>query len=130
MLRRLRLAPLLDDDRVLVAVTVGGRLVRQVRHLAERGVARRLGGGELLLGRPQLLLDLLQPLELLRRRLAVELLLRPQLVDARHERAPALVCAQQLVERVGRAAARERGAGCVGIVAGCLQVDHRFESRV
>ena len=47
VLRRLRLAPLLDDDRVLVAVTVGGRLVRQVRDLAERGVARRLGGGEL-----------------------------------------------------------------------------------
>ena len=72
-----------------------------------------------LLERLQLLLDLLQLLELLRRRLAVELLLRAQLVDPRHERAPALVGREQLVERVGGAAARERGAEGVGIVAGC-----------
>ena len=79
---------------MIVTVALGGRLVRQVRNLPERCVSRGLGGGEPFLGRLQLLLDLLQALELLRGGLAVELLLRPQLVDARHERAPFLVGAQ------------------------------------
>ena len=66
---RRRLAPARDLDRVVLAVTVGGRLVRRVRHLQEQRVALGLGSGERLLGGAQLLLHLLELLELLGRRL-------------------------------------------------------------
>ena len=55
-------------------------------------------------------LDRLELLELLRRRLALQLRRAAELVDPRHERAPALVGLEQAVERVGGALARERGA--------------------
>ena len=64
----------------------------------------------LLLGRAQLLLHLLQLGELLRRGLALQLRLPAQLVDLRHERAPALVGLQQRVERLAGALARQRRA--------------------
>ena len=76
----------------------------------EQRVALGLGGRELGLGAAQLLLDAVQLLELLGRRLALQLLLRAQLLDARQQRAPALVGREQRVEALGGALARERGA--------------------
>ena len=73
-------------------------------------VALGLGGRELLLGGPQLLLHALQLRELLGRRLALQLRAAAQLVDPRHERAPALVGLEQRVEVLGGALPRERGA--------------------
>ena len=124
-----RLAEAADLDGVVLGVAVGRGLVRRVRDERERLVAGGLGGGELLLGRPQLLLHPLQLLELLGRRLALQLRPAAEIVDARHERAPALVGREQRVERLGRALAGERGAPDVGLGAGCLEVDHASESR-
>ena len=126
---RRRLAEAADLDGVVLGVAVRSRGVRRVRDERERLLAGRLGGGELLLRRPQLLLHPLQLLELLRRRLALQLRLAAELVDARHERPPALVGGEQLVERLGRALARERRPPGVGLGAGGLQVDHPRESR-
>ena len=85
-------------------------------------------GGELSLERTQPLLDLLQLLELLRGRLAVELLPCPQLVDLRDEGAPALVCREQRVERLSRATACERSTKRLRVVARLAQVDHRAKN--
>ena len=52
-----------------------------------------------------------------------------QLVDPRHQRAPALVGGEQRVERLGGALAGERGAEGVGVGAGGAEVDHARESR-
>ena len=99
---------------VVLRVAVRRRVVGWVRHERERGVARGLGRGELLLGLLERGLDGPQRLELLRRRLALELRLPAKLVDARDECAPALVGVEQRVELLGRALARERRAPAVG----------------
>ena len=98
-------------------------------HLGEQLVARRLGRGVLLLGGAQLLLHLLQLRELLRRGLALQLRLPAQLVDLRHERAPALVGLEQGVERVAGALPGQCSAVGVRVVAGGLEVDHGVKSR-
>ena len=101
-----------------------GTVVRQVRHAQREFVAVGLGRSELLLGRLQLLLDVLQLRELLGGRLALELRLAAQRVDPGDEGTPALVRLEQRVERLGRALAGERSPVGVGVVAGGLQVDH------
>src|SRR5256885_9583802 len=116
-------APAADLDRVLLRVAVGNRLVRRIRHLRQRGVARALRVGELLLRPSKLFLDRLQLLDLLRRRLALELLPRPQLVDARDEPPPSLVRGQPRVERLRGSFARNGGAEPVGVVARGAGVD-------
>ena len=103
--------------------------MRRVRDERERLVAGGLGGRELLLGGAELLLHPLQLLELLGRRLALQLRPAAEVVDARHERAPALVGGEQRVERLAGALAGERGAPGVGLGAGCLEVDHASDSR-
>ncbi len=80
------------------------------------------------LGALQLLLDAPQLLELLGRRLALQLRLRAQLVDPRDERAPALVGGEPGVERFGGALARKPAAELVGVGAGGARVDHERES--
>src|SRR5207248_280042 len=85
-----RLAPAPDLRGVVLGVAVGHGLVRRVRDLLEQRVPRGFGLGELGLERLELLLHALQLLDLLRRRLARELLSPPELVDPRDERAPAL----------------------------------------
>ena len=102
-------------------IAVGGRLVRRVRHLRDRRVACLLGLGELRLELLSARLHVLHRLDLLRRRLALELLLRAQLVGLRHELAPAGVGGQQLVERLARAAALERGANASGSLRAALR---------
>ena len=124
-----RLARARDLDRVLLLGAVRHRLVRRVRHLGEQLVARRLGRRVLLLGRAQLLLHLLQLGELLGRGLALQLRLPAQLVDRRHERAPALVGGQQRVERLAGALALQRRAVGVRVAAGGLEVDHGVKCR-
>src|SRR3954447_17576632 len=99
-----------------------------VRHLRERLLALFLGGGELALQRAQLLFDAFQLLELLGRRLPVDLLLCAQLVDLRHECAPTLVCSEERVECGGGTAPRESSAHGVPALAGCAQVDHRAKN--
>src|SRR6266545_2758166 len=123
-----RLTPALDLDGVVLGHAVRRGLVRRVRNFRERLLALRLGGRELRLERAQPLLDLLQLLELLGRRLAVELLPRPQLVDLRDEGAPALVRSEQRVERLGGAAARKGSAERVRVRTGFTQVDHRAKN--
>src|SRR5262249_60751886 len=81
------------------------------------------GRGKLLLGLAELLLDLLELLDLLRPRLAVDLLARPELGDLRDEPAPAVVGGEPRVERLGRALARERCPVGVRVVARGLRVD-------
>ena len=88
-----------------------------------------LGGRELLLGRAQLLLHLLELGQLLRRGLSLDLRPAAELVDPRHERAPALVGLEQRVERVARALALERSANGVRVVPGGLEIDHARECR-
>ena len=105
--------------------------IRRVRHLVEQlcvtlGLRRR----ELGLGGAQLLLDPVQLLELLGRRLALQLLPRAQLVDLRHERAPALVGGEHRVEALSGAPLRASAARISsGSERAALKVDHRFESR-
>ncbi len=70
-----------------------------------------------------------QRLELLGCRLALELRLAAELVDARDERAPALVGLEQRVELLGSALARERRAPARRRRPGGLEVDHERESR-
>src|SRR5438552_683447 len=70
-----------------------------------------------------------QRLELLRRRLALDLRARTKLVDARHELAPLLVCREPGVECLGRALAREPATELVRLLAGGVGVDHRTESK-
>ena len=107
----------------------GADVVRRVGDERERLVAGGLGGRELLLGGAQLLLHLLQLAELLGRRLALQLRAAAEVVDAGHERAPALVGGEQRVERLGGALAGEGGAPGVGLGARCLEVDHARDSR-
>ena len=107
----------------------GADVVRRIRDERECGVARGFGRGELLLGLLELGLRRPELLELLGRRLALELRPPAQLVDPRDQRAPALVRLEQRVELLGRALPRERGAPGVRVAACGLQVDHEVESR-
>ena len=66
---------------VVFRVAVGRRVVRWVRDELERRVSGGLGGRKLLLGRLERCLDRAQRLELLRRRLALQLRLAAELVD-------------------------------------------------
>ena len=88
---------------------------------ASADASSRLELGQPLLARPQLL-------ELLGRRLALELLLAAQLLHLRQELAPARVRGDQRVERLGRTATRERRANAIGIVACGADVDHRAKN--
>jgi hypothetical protein len=92
-------------------------------------VALLLRQGEVTLGSLQLLLDAAQLLELLRRRLALELRARAELVDRRHERAPVLVDREPRVEGLCDALAREAAPELVRLGAGGAGVDHARESR-
>src|SRR5207247_5875457 len=105
------------------------RFVRRVRDLRQGGLPFVLGGGKILFQPSELLLHLPQSLELLRRRLPVDLLPCAQLVDLRNERSPALVCREQLVERRVGCTPGERGSIRVGIVPRGSQVDHVRECR-
>ena len=98
--------------------------MRRVRDERERCVPLGLGGRELLLGDLELRLDGLELLQLLGRRLPLELRPRAELVDLRDQLAPALVGGEQRVEVLGRALAREGNALRVRIGAGGLEVDH------
>ena len=122
------LAPPFDLDRLVLRQAVGRRLVRRIRNLAERGVPLGLCRRELRLERGQLLLARLQLLELLGRRLALELLLAAQLFHLRQELPPVRVRGDQVVERIGRAATRERRAHAFRVVACCADVDHRAKN--
>jgi hypothetical protein len=124
-----RLAEPAELDRVLLAVAVGDRVVGRVGDIEEEGVALRLGGRERVLRLLQLDLHALELLELLRRRLALELRPRAELVDAGHELTPARVGVEQPVERLGRALPGKCRPHRGGVGAGCLEVDHDRESR-
>ena len=125
--RRGQLRPVADDalDRPLrvFLLFVGNRLVRWVRHFLQQLVPRRLGGRELLLELSQLLLDLLQLLDLLRRRLPLDLLPAAKLVDLRDEVAPDGVRLQQPVECFACALSRHRGPEGVRVGPRSLEVD-------
>src|SRR6185503_12940874 len=114
---------------VVLGVAVRRRGVRRIRDESERRLARGLGGRELLLDLLELRLHRAEFLQLLRRRLSRKLRPAAQLVDARDERAPALVGGEQRVELLGGAFARERLTPGVGIAAGSLEVDHALSLR-
>ena len=100
----------------------GADVVRRVRHERERGVARGLGGGELLLGLLQRRLDGPQRLELLGCRLALELRLRR---GARRRRGMSArqrsSASSSASNSLGGALARERGAPAVGVARAALR---------
>ena len=123
MLELGRLAPAADLDRVLLGLAIGNVLVGRVWQSLERVVALGRSGGEQLLALAQLLLDLLQLLDLLGRRLALQLLAGAEVVDLRHQLAPALVGGEPAVEVLCGALPRERGPIAVGVVARGLRVD-------
>ena len=103
--------------------------MRRVRHAQGECVALGLGRGEGLLGVLQLLLDALQLLELLGRRLALELRARHA---ARRRAARARASARRpraAVERVGRALAGERGPDASGFARAALRSIIAPESR-
>ena len=95
------------------------RARRQVDRLWRRGC-------EFLFESAKLLFELLQLLDLLARRLALQLLPRTQVVDLRHELAPALVGFEQLVERLHGSLAREGFADSLGIGPRGPKVDQPF----
>ena len=114
----------LDVPLRVLLLGVRDRFVRRVRNLLQQLVARGLRCGELVLERTQLLLDLLQLLDLLGRRLALDLLPPAQVVDLRDQLAPASVGLQQPVERFSRALPRHRRPERVRIRARSPEVDH------
>jgi hypothetical protein len=100
------------------------RVVRRVRNLLQQLVAGRLCRRELLLELPQLLLDSLQLLDLLGRRLALDLLAAAKLVDLGDELTPARVCLEQPVECLPRAFARDCGPEHLRVGPRSPEVDH------
>ena len=108
---RRRLADLADLDGVLLVVAVGRVLRRRVRDAVEQPLRRRSAARR---ARPRAAaaraLTAVQLLELLGRRLALQLRLRAQLLDLRLELAPALVGREQLVERRSAAPLRASAA--------------------
>ena len=79
--KRRRIAPAANLDRVFVRRAIRRCLVRRIRHTVEQVFTASLRGGELLLERLELLFDPLELGELLRRRLALDLARRAQLLD-------------------------------------------------
>ena len=124
-----RLADLAQHLRVLLGPAVGRGRIRRVRDAVPVVLHARLRLLELVLERLQLALDPRQLLELLRRRLALELRARAEVVDLRLELPPPLVGAHQLIEELLSALARDRGPNDVGMGARCLEVDHAAESK-
>ena len=124
---RIRAAPHLHG--LFLGRSVRHRVGRRVRDEHGQAIALALRLGELGLALFQLLLHSLERLELLGRRLPLELRPRAELVDLGDERAPALVRREERVERLRGTLSRERGAVGVGIGASRLQVDHKLESR-
>jgi hypothetical protein len=116
-------------DRVVVREAVrrvhGGR----VRDAGEQLPPACLRGAERLLERLELGLHALELLQLLGRRLALQLPPCSQILDARLHVEHCTVGREQLVERLGRALALECSPECVGILPCCAQVDHERESR-
>ena len=82
-----------------------------------------------LLEPPELFLHRPQLLDLLGRRLALQLRPAAQVVDLRDEVEPDTVGGHQLVERVAGPLAIERGAPGIGVAPGGADVDHERESR-
>src|SRR5262249_17432556 len=95
-----------------------------VRNRREQIAPTLLGDRMLVLDAPQLVLHARDRLELLGRRLPLQLRLRAQIGDARLELAPACVHLEQLVERLHRPLSRERDAKALGILPRCADVDH------
>src|SRR5207253_4272743 len=118
------LAPAPDLDRVVLGLAVRRRGVRGVRHEPKRLVPSDLGRRELFLRGSQLLLEALERLELLGRRLAGQLLAAAEVVDAWDEGAPVLVGGQELVEGAGGTLPLERGPVLVLVRPRGLGVDH------
>src|SRR6478752_2474534 len=86
-----RLADAAHLARVSFVRAVGDVVCRRVRHAQSKGVPFCFGYRELLLGCAQFFLDRVQLRLLLWRRLSFHLQASAELVDLRHERAPALV---------------------------------------
>ena len=126
---RHRLAHHAEHLGVFFGEAVRSRVVRRIRHQRQRLVSRSLRLGELALDLLQLLLDAAELLELLGRRLALDLRPRAELVDAWHELAPARVGGEPRVEGLGCALAREAAPVLVRLGAGGAGVDHATESR-
>ena len=122
-----RLADQLDDDRILLGRSVRRVLGRRIRHPVEQRLAPLVGLVEALLELLQLHLHAPQLLELLRRRLALQLRARAERVDLRRQLEPLSVGREQLVERLGRSLARERRPVGLGIVTRGAEVDHAAE---
>src|SRR6185295_18430349 len=77
---RRRIAPAANLDCVFIRGAIRCGLVRRIRHTVEQLLATSLRGGELLIERLELLFDPLELRELLRRRLALDLAGRAQLL--------------------------------------------------
>ena len=129
---RRRLADAAELDRVLLRVAVRRRRVRRVRHAAASArVALGLGRRELLLGGRSSSLTCRSSSSCSGVGLPFSFVAAAQLVDARHERAPALVGGEQRVERLGGAlAARARRASASGSARAALRSIMARESRV
>src|ERR687892_713075 len=123
------LAAAADLDGIVVGEAVRRARVRWIGHPREELVEAGLRLGELALQALELRLHALQLLELLGRRLALQLLARAKLLDPRQQRPPLLVRLQQRVEVLRRPLAVERSAPRLRIVPRGLDVDHRPESR-
>ena len=121
--------PATNLHRVLLRPAVGhvdvGRIRDSVEQLLAAGFCRR----QLLLEGAELLFDALELGELFRRRPALDLARRAQLLDPRLDLTDRVVGVEQLVEEVGRALARECGTHRVGLGSGGAQIDHARESR-
>ena len=95
-----QLADLAHDLGVVVGEAVGRVVGRRVGEEGQQLASPSLDGCVLVLDALQILLDACELLELLRRRLALQLRLRAQIGDARLELAPLRVDRDQLVEGV------------------------------
>ena len=124
-----RLADHPDDLSLgVVGHLVRDRFVRRARNLRQQLIPLCRRRRQFLLEPPEIILDLLQLLDLLGRRLALQLLAPAKLVDLRHQLAPALVRGEELVEclRAGGALARDGPAEPVGIGPRGSEVDQPF----
>ena len=126
---RRRLTDPPELDRVVLGQPVRNRRVGRVRDAVQQLLPplRRL----LVLGLDllELRLQLLQLLELLGRRLALRLRLRPEVARLRLELSPARVGLEQLVEGPGGSLAGEGGAVTLGIGPRGSEVDQPFVVR-
>src|SRR4029079_9086862 len=127
--KRRRIAPAANLDRVFVRRSIRCGLVGRIRHAGEQVFTATLRRGELLLERLELPFDPLELGELLRRRLALDLARRAQLLDPWLNLANCLIRGEQLVEDFGGSLPREGDAEAVRVVARCAEIDHGRESR-